>query len=178
MHQFTVGEVVVCIDDILLCPFPSGQVAFSPKLGACYRVSELVADRWDNPGVRLEGVRDHPSVYGWHAWRFRRLDAADAAFTRLLREIASKGASSEPWQADEPTQPEVECDDWNREETEEDAIRAAAISRLQERHRARPRPWYSSGVSPTQMPEHVKAVGVTGLSAHTAGVDPKTNSVE
>ena len=84
MHPFSVGEIVVCVDDT---PLPDrarrhGEDWISQ--GKFYRVAAATSDRHGNAGVRLEGVKEMPPRVGWFAWRFKRLESADEKFREMM----------------------------------------------------------------------------------------------
>jgi hypothetical protein len=84
MHPFSVGEIVVCVDDT---PLPDrarrhGEDWISQ--GKFYRVAATLSDRLGNVGIRVEGVKDMPPRVGWFAWRFKRLENADGDFREMM----------------------------------------------------------------------------------------------
>jgi hypothetical protein len=74
-------------------------------------------------------------------------------------------------------------EDWNREEAEEDDLRSGAMRRLQERYRARPRSWHSSGASPELDADPVPPISVAALkgemeAAWGAGEGPRAEGIQ
>ena len=84
MMSFQPGDLVVCVSTQ---PNPAAQP--NPwtleKLaeGAYYRVTAYFPHP-AMPGLQLVGV-DHKPGNGWQAWRFRKVVAADQAFSDTLR---------------------------------------------------------------------------------------------
>ena len=82
--SFQPGDMVVCISTE---PDPSCQphpwTLEELAEGACYRVAAYFPNH-GTPGLQLIGI-DHRPGDGWHAWRFRKVVAADHAFSETLR---------------------------------------------------------------------------------------------
>jgi len=87
MHPFRAGDIVECIDDDPLPDRALQPVQDSIRRGRIYRVRSALCDDVQDYRVCLEGVEDCPTGIGWHVWRFRKLEAADADFSALLRSI-------------------------------------------------------------------------------------------
>lgn len=88
MHPFAVGDIVECIDDTPLPGRQPGRCEVWIKLGHWYRVSSATCNFVGEYGVSLEGVPQRWNCAGWHAWRFRRVDPAEADFIQMLRALA------------------------------------------------------------------------------------------
>ena len=84
MHPFSAGEVVVCIDDEPL----ADRIIWPPDPWVCkgriYRIKELSSTPDGEHGVHLTNLDTRPNSLGWYAWRFRRLEVADAQFMKML----------------------------------------------------------------------------------------------
>lgn len=96
MHPFSVGDLVICVDDQ---PLPGKLLRFDESwviAGRVYRVSGTstcpVSGRH---GVVLEGLKNEPPSVGWHVWRFRKIEAADETFCRRLRQISDRARAPE-----------------------------------------------------------------------------------
>jgi len=81
---FQPGDLVVCVSTQ---PDPSCQpnpwTLERLAEGTYYRVAAYFPNG-GKPGLQLVGV-DHRPGNGWYAWRFRKVVAADQAFSNLLR---------------------------------------------------------------------------------------------
>jgi hypothetical protein len=88
------GDLVICISDAT--PFGACArrlaVAGRIKRGRVYRVAAVFPN--SEPGLHLVGV-DHRPTDGWRASRFRKIEAADAAFISTL---AAKRQTRSPHQ--------------------------------------------------------------------------------
>lgn len=87
MHPFCAGDIVECIDDDPLPEHAAESGHGRIRRGRIYRVESASCDDEQGYGICLQGVEDCSSGFGWHAWRFRKLEAADADFSALLRSI-------------------------------------------------------------------------------------------
>lgn len=82
--SFHPGDVVVCVSTR-----PNPEAQLNPWTlerlteGAYYRVAKYLPNP-RKPGLQLVGV-DHSPGDGWHAWRFRKVVAADGKFIERLR---------------------------------------------------------------------------------------------
>lgn len=88
MHPFSAGDMVVCIDDE---PVP-GKIVRSGepwlRAGRAYRIASVSScSMTGNHGVMLRGLDITAPAVGWHAWRFRKIEAADEKFSAHLLAI-------------------------------------------------------------------------------------------
>jgi len=95
MHPFRAGDIVECIDDAPLPDRVHEPDQARIRRGRIYRVRSVFRDDGQGYAVCLEGVGDCPTGIGWHASRFRRLEAADADFCALLRSIPRERSALE-----------------------------------------------------------------------------------
>lgn len=93
MHPFVVGDIVECIDDTPLPGRRPGSSEVWIRLGHWYRVSTATCNSEGEYGVSLVGVPQRLGCAGWYAWRFRRIDLADADFAQMLRTLADRQLS-------------------------------------------------------------------------------------
>lgn len=86
MHPFKAGELVVCVDDK---PVPGKVVLHGEpwiRAGRAYRIASVSScNVTGNHGVMLQGLGINAPAVGWHAWRFRKIEAADDTFCKELR---------------------------------------------------------------------------------------------
>lgn len=85
MHPFNVGDLVICVDDE---PLPGKVVRPGEpwvRAGRAYRItSASCCGVTGQHGVMLQGLATTAPAVGWHAWRFRKIEAADEVFCERL----------------------------------------------------------------------------------------------
>lgn len=88
------GDAVVCVD----ATTPPRNRGFPPintllRKGRVYRVDRAVVSRIDNDTVivKIDGI----SPWLFEHWRFRKIDLADAKFTRQMRALKPRVRETE-----------------------------------------------------------------------------------
>lgn len=83
--NFSVGDVVVCVDDEPLKELPPKPGYGWIVRGRLYRVSEIGVDKQGKAGIKVAGLVYGPDQLGFLAWRFRKVQPADQSFTDFLK---------------------------------------------------------------------------------------------
>lgn len=87
MHPFSVGELVVCINEE---PIP-GRAPWAGeswvRVNHVYRIRKTGYNEEEEPGVSLIGLGGANPFRWWYAWRFRPVQPADDDFIAMLRAL-------------------------------------------------------------------------------------------